>query len=467
MAIALRPRDARTVVRVRVKKRTKSQRELTEWRAPEGTTMATTGMMSAGYGSAKSTGVVMRFALVVMMRPPWDPESGEQQPLALAIAPTYPVLRNNLVPMLQTWIPREVIRHATVGPPAEWTLANGVKILFISGEATVDAVTAFAALVDEAGYPLFLQPAKWAKITSRLRAPGYRELTASGIAVDDPALRERFYDEAPDRKMLYPGILENPGLDEAARNTILAATPYHMREAVLHGGIVPSLDTYYRIDRTVHEWDATIDKQLPAYVGLDPGKSSAAGVYFLLDGVLIQVDEVITWGDHSEKLLLEVKARGYAVQTVAVDTQASLDTLAAIRRVFPAARIWQHPKRSKEWLVREGIERVQWALGDAHGRVRLKFHSDLWDQDNPRNFVNSLARYRRHPETGKPVRDDTIDHQCDVTRYVVQTLLTPSLPGREKDPDPDPPDKPPEPQDDNDGWLSQKIAALKRRRPRV
>lgn len=113
---------------------------------------------------------------------------------------------------------------------------------------------------------------------------------------------------------------------------------------------------------------------------------------------------------------------------VAIDTQATIDSLNAIRRAFPKLRIVQQPKRSKMWLVEPGVQRVNWALCDSFGNRRLKVHETLIEHGHKRGVVALMNRYRR--KNGKIVRPND-EHAIDALRYLVVAALNPERPDRD------------------------------------
>lgn len=402
---------------------TASQRELVRWQAPPEVQAATTGALSLAFGTGKTTAAALRFARVCMSRPRWSPDRERQRPLALVLAPTYTLIRMNLRPLLEWAFPREVVVRKTAGPPAVWTLANGVEVWFMSGDAIVDSGTAFAMLIDEVSYPCFLDQLNWSKLVGRLRAPGYTELVVSGIASSNPIIRERFdAPEDPGTKVLLPGLDDAP-IEEAKKARILASLPLESREAALRGGWGPDRTQVYVLDREHHRTDAPVDKSRGCYVALDPGRSSAAIVCQLIDGVLVVVDELVGYDESSRSVCMELKQRGWVPEQVALDTQAHVDSAEAVQSIFPTAWIRQAKKRSAEWEVEKGHEHVRTCLRDATGRTRLKFHGTLWDEGHPtRGVVRSMLEYR-YKSPGRAVRDDRVDHQCDVVRYAAIAWL--------------------------------------------
>lgn len=413
---------------------TPPQRDLLTWNAPPGTRQALTGALSVSYGTAKSTAAMLRFARVCMEHPPWNVGSHRRQPLALALAPTYPLLKINVLDLAEYVFPRQVVLRKMRSPPQEWTLINGVKIVFMSGDGQVDSGNAFCILVDEVSYPQFLDPSKWRKIVGRLRYPSYRELIVTGISSSNPLIQERFYrPDDPAAHILTPGLEESP-IDDEAKANILSTVPYEYQEAALRGGWAPDRESIYTMTRELHSVGGPLDKSRPALVSMDPGKSAAAAVFQQYDGgVLVCVDEAIAYDTNTEGLCQMIADRGWAVQQVAIDPNANMDCIPLIRRVFPSATVVAEKKRTADWLVESGIEKVRTALRDANGKVRLKFHETLWDGGHPRRgIVRSMLEYRYGPG-GKPVRDDRVDHQVDVVRYgVLRWVQEPELTHRRR-----------------------------------
>jgi hypothetical protein len=413
-----------------------SQRELLFWNPPEGTKRAITGSLSISFGTGKTTAAALRFVRTVLEHPPWDPSDRlRQQPCALAIAPTYPLLRFKVLPLLEWAFPPGTILRTIKTPPQVWYTINGVKVWLMSAEGLVDSGDVFCIFADEISYPQFLDSLTYRKIMGRLRYPcKYREMIVSGIASSNPIVKERYdHPDDPTFKIVLPGLKEAP-IDEQARADILSTVAFENRDAALEGGSwAPEKELIYSLDPTYNRVDNPVDKSYPSFVAIDPGTSSSAIVVQNHDGCLVVVDEWVGDDQTTDALCLSIKAMGYNIQGVAVDTQAHIDAVKYIRSVWPSATVFQAKKKTVDWYVESGIEKVKIALRDATGGVKLKFHGKLWDNpcDPRRGVIKSLSTYRR-ASNGKPSRDNVVDHQCDVVRYAVVHFLPENTPVQKK-----------------------------------
>jgi hypothetical protein len=205
---------------------------------------------------------------------------------------------------------------------------------------------------------------------------------------------------------------------------MLSDVPVEYREAVEHGGWIPIRERIYQLDPERHRYDGPVDRGQPCDVGYDPGDQACAVVGQQIGDKYVVVDEIITGGANTEELLTRVRQRGWTnIRTVVIDPQASMDTDTVVYQSAPGAHAHREPKRSTGWYVHEGIERVQWALQAADGRTRLQFAGRLWDHGHPdRGVVKSMISYR-YTGTGRPVKDNSKDHQCDAVRMLVVAMV--------------------------------------------
>lgn len=418
------------------------QRELLTWEMPDSADIAVTGALSPSPGTGKSWGAALRFAVQAMRSPVWDRRG--TQPLALVVAPTGALLSANSIPILESLIPADAIVSRRKSPTETWTLFNGLKILFLSGKGLIDSVTARLLWVDEVSDPIFLEGYRWERLVGRLRGKGVRkELIVSGIAVDDPRIRERFdRPDDPCYKIVLPGLLSNSYLTADDIALRLRTASSEDREVYLHGGWRSRPDLVYGS----FDWDGgnivrgPIDYGRPVVLGLDVGDQASLIIgqktqIRLLDGSVGEgldiVGEVHLNNADSEASLIHLRDESSWTigpeSVVAIDTQATRDSVNAIRRAFPSLRIIQQPKRSKLWLVEPGVQRVNWAIEDSFGNRRLRVHEDLVRSAPKRGVVSLLRKYRR--KDGRIVRPND-EHSIDALRYLVCATLEPEVPTR-------------------------------------
>lgn len=400
-------------VQQKIPRLSKPQRDLLKWTKKD--SLGVCGLLSAAWGSGKTYGAAIKFVYEVLKIPKWEPESGKRQPLAIVLTPTFPNLMSNTLPMLTSLFPPGTIVKRRVSPVRYWETRNGVRIIFSSGDGYVDSVTADIIWVDEVTQPCFLDEYKWSIILARFRGTGL--LIVSGIASNIPVVRQRF--DLPDG-IFMPGLKDNPSLNEEAIQNALKFIPSHNRDAAYHGGWLPTQDNIYNLDPDLHTYSGPVNRSLPCHIGIDPGDQACALVLQKLNGMWVIVDEFHLNSVDAEGLCNTILLAGWNPITCSIDAQASIDTIQAIRRVMPNIHILQKPKRSAQWYVEHGIERVQWALQDANGTVRLQIHQNLWTHPKhpDRNLVHSMGNYRRGANY-KPVRNNRTDHVLDALRYLV------------------------------------------------
>jgi len=401
-----------------------SQADLYMWEPPPGYDFAMCGLLSAGTGSGKTTGAAHKTAQECMMVPPWDPASGEEQPICAVIASTGKALDSSVVPRLRAAFPPGAIKQKRKSPEWFWVLHNGVKVIFRTLDGDVDSFTADIVWLDECTHPQALREGTWRTIRERLRGPGRKRLIVSGIAHNYSVVRERFdHPDDPQVGIFMPGVRETKTEEEI--NWILRGIPSANKDAVLNGGFLPQSERIYLLSDS-NFFDGKVDRSAPCHIGLDPGDKACALVGQMHGNVLRIVDEYHGVMKDPRDIIAQLQLDGWTnIQTAAVDAQRALSDERMLREALPNVHIIRQRRGSEAWHVEEGITRVQWALSDGHGDPHLEIASYLRDspRDSERGLVRAITSYRRAPN-GRPYRDNVTDHVLDCLRYLVVAHLS-------------------------------------------
>ena len=226
------------VLRYRVPRFLPWQREFVRWRPPEGTRYAVAACLTAAWGTGKTFVGGARAARVLM-------EYGAPGTVAICTAPTGKTLDTTMPQALERYLPAAFIRRRTKPHnTVEWILQNGCRVVFWSMKGYIDSVdNCILTWCDEAHDRLFLDPVRWDRLVGRARGSAlYRELIATGIAINDDTMHARF--DKPDDPTVHTVL---PGLEHswAGQNDpgfigrSVADKPKELRDVLIKGGWVP------------------------------------------------------------------------------------------------------------------------------------------------------------------------------------------------------------------------------------
>lgn len=409
-----------------------------DWQPPPEVSHTVESLLG-GWGSGKTEGAARRF-LRLCAENGWREEYGQAQPIALVAAPTLRILRQATMDTLEKVIPRAAILRKRGAPHYEWILVNGVKILFTSGESQMEGVSAFLVWIDEVQHEAFSShPTKFLNYMARIRdaKAQRRAMIVSGIP-ESGWVREHF--DKPDDPAFNTILCATEDNHHIPRETLeryLAQCPSGYQEALLKGQwMAPPEAIYSQYDARLHLTDDRGTPDAATHIGIDVGNAGAVifaqeelvpmrGITGKMEGQtkgLIVVDELLASNLSVDEMCYRIKTekpwRIVAGRSVIhTDPNTDRDELAAMRRHFPGVTIIRRERGDETYSVDTGIRRVQTALRDALGNVRLRFWRGLLGTQY--GALDGLQRYRRNPNTGQPVKDNLRDHMLDALRMVV------------------------------------------------
>jgi len=426
------------------------QRRLVNWVPPASCNFAVTGALSATFGTGKTTAAAARAIAFIFRNANWNPGYGATNPLFVCVGPTSMTVKQNLVPIFEQLLPSELILERRSSPHDVWLLANGCKLLFLSGAGLVDSFSCSGMMVDEVhDHRAFLHDVKWRPLVGRIRdrkAGAWRELIVSGIAQPDERLKERF--DRPDDPNVHIellGLHDNPAADEAYRNLILDAYPSGYESVALDGGWAPtetgsaftdvlSFGPGGNITRDHYAEDAKV------ICTLDPGKQSA--LLFVKEievdefshgeptgnkvpGLCV-IDELILDAVDSRQAVQLALETPYTIAKLCVDTAMIHDTRRMLRDVWTGP-IDTLPKGSLQWRRSTKLNRLRWALCDTHGTRRLLIHERLMSNGDKRGLVNVLRRSKTNTAGTDVVKDD-LEHAREALAQLIVSHWKPERP---------------------------------------
>ena len=131
-------------------------------------------------------------------------------------------------------------------------------------------------------------------------------------------------------------------------------------------------------------------------------------------GMALQVvDELLPSQLSVREAMMQARSRGWnidpAKSLIFVDPTSRRDELIAIRQELGEVAIIKKRRGDRAERIEYGLSCTNAAFRNAKGETRLYIYKDL-GRGNPRAHLNVLSRYHRNPRTGRPVRDDTVDH---------------------------------------------------------
>lgn len=414
-------------------------------RGPGEVQVTTIEALLGGYGAGKSEGVARKFFRRCAAAA-WSEGYGENQPSAVAIAPSSRILHRVTIPKLDNLIPRDLILSRRKSPYPMITLVNGCQIHFVSAEADFEGEGLHAIWCDEIQHPAYTS-AKFTNYLARLRDPHQPVLSmlVSGLPVAG-RVRETFdlsqlpAEERRNRITILAGTRDNPHIPQSTIDAIMATVPSGQQSNLIGGDwMMPEGAVFSMFSNDLHLVDDRGDKSRPTSLGIDIGQHGAVvfGQEIMVPerdgkqglGALI-CDEILTEGLDVEAACVQAKARGWNVlpskSEIYVDPTIRGVELATIRRHFPGVHVVVRDREDPFYYVEEGVRHFQAQLRNAWLEVHLKISRHL----NAKNgLVDSIVSARRHEASGALVKDDAKDHVLDAARYLIVGMLRPKRPG--------------------------------------
>lgn len=397
-----------------------------------------------GWRSGKTRGCAIKL-LANAIANPWREEYGRDHPFSIVIGLTWKVLVDSAHREIMAIVPPGLIAREQRGASWELTLINGHVIKFRTARGAVEGASACGVWLDEA----HLLPDEKAFLNYQMRA--------------SDALGRRFVvlvSGLPESGWLQDTFDRPEHASDASRLTLFAATaanrynPPHVidqfRASVsrktaikyLEGQWMPRENAiYYEWDPRLHLVDQPGDRKKPVHLGVDIGDKGAVLFFQEVertvkvrrkDGVVTEkqlglhvVDEILPEGRSTRGAMEDARARGWIIDgdrsSIYIDPTSRSDEIAAIRDVFGDRISIVRKKRGDDSeAVEYGHDAVNAALRDVDGNVRLTVYSGLPREQ--RSLLSVITRYHRNA-TGRPHRDNTVDHVLDAFRYPVASLL--------------------------------------------
>lgn len=430
------------------------QLDFFKWAAPNDN-LSIQALLGA-WGMGKTKGVARKFVWECARNRKTE-AYGEDQPKAAVCAPTNKVLHEATLPKLYEALPKELIAKKRVAPPYI-ELVNGLKILLVSAEATMEGIDLAVFWIDEISHPVFASnPNLYLNYLARLRdkKAKRRTMMVSGLPLAG-WVRENFDFPPgdPNRVCIRGGMDDNTDVITGksfipgdVKEQLMEACPSGQEGMIVHGewGLPPGA-TFPMFDSNLHLTEQRGDPNRPVQIGIDIGNHGAIVVGQMVpmerkgitgqarteEGLLI-VDQLLTEYESLEAALYRLKveadwnvARGRSV--ICVDPTIRRDEEAAIAKHFPGVDVRKRHRGDDFYNIDNGLRHIQSSLKDALGNVRIKINEGL--TRTKYGVVESLQMARGNPKTGlMMIKDDSRDHVICALRYLACEVLQPRREG--------------------------------------
>lgn len=405
-----------------------------------------------GWGSGKTGALVRKFAQLCVEHE-WDSTKYKPtaNPTSALIAPTYKILKHATLAALEE-VAGDLIIKRRGHPDNSLLWANGHKTLLVSGEAELEGLSLTHVGIDEVQHPSF-SSRQYLNYLARCRDARVRRLALVAAGLPESTWVRDVFDkpESDHQLTLLAATRDNPYITPARLQTFLEQCPSGEEKRLIEGRWMAPIGAIYpQYDPTLHIVDAFPDSgvritrealaNIPVHLTMDVGNQACLLVWIELDvpirGItghivgkktaLLCVGQLLPERASVEEIALRFKTEtnfhlrpGYS--RIVVDPKTDRDERHALKRHFEGCRVVQFERSDDEYYVDTGIRWTQAALNDSFKNVRLFFWRAL--EGPERGILNSVSRYRRNPDTGRPVKDNTHDHQVDALRYAVCEFL--------------------------------------------
>lgn len=386
--------------------------------------------VGGGYGSGKSISAAFAVFLLSLANP-WTEAYGETNPTIVVSAPTARIMRDTTLPSLLKVIPHECIRrHRRADNEIE--LTNGCVIKMRSGHSKFEGLTICGIWIDECS---LYDEQFFHNAVARVRdGNAQREaIIVSGIPFEGTWVEEQFREARPGQRAFMLSAYCNPFLPLRSIDELKSRISRDDADTLIFGRWMKKRDLIFpEFSPLKHLRQTNKNAAQPVFCGVDPGRNHSVALIAQLHDVdligggkskgLTILDEIVFENASVEKLMHEVKAKGWTPAKVFIDPTTRIDEENAIRRVFPGMPIVRQPHRSIHGSEDYGIDCVRTCLEDAAGNVRVAIHERL--RDHAVGLVHCLRSYRWNPRTERPAwADDQGDHSIDALRYLCVGLI--------------------------------------------
>ncbi len=384
-----------------------------------------------GWGSAKTYGVGMAFALAALQFG-WHPGYGRKHPQAIVVSPNLRMARKNQLDLIDSLLPQGLVKQRWSMPEPRLLLANGLEITAISADANYEGESLVACWIDEIQHEIYASnPERYTNFIARLRDPltkqKHTRMFVSGLPTSG-WVRDTFENTKNDPTM-------NTRLWSSQQNTQLSAGIFEQIKKATPGGETTFLDAKWQaipgalfpqFNDSRNILFEEINPRAPVSVGIDIGNHAAIVIgQRRPGGGLHIVDEVLGEGLSMEEMVYRLKQKGLLIQPgkseIYVDPTLRRDEINAIRKHFSGVHLLQRERSDEYHDVWAGIRVVQSALRSAAGTTTLTFAASL--KANKRGVIEAMQRLRVNPRTGSIVVDDQRDHAADALRYLCCGIL--------------------------------------------
>ena len=378
-----------------------------------------------GYASGKTAGCAMALAAHACATPHTE-AYGSAQPESIVLGMTDSVLRESSFKALDEVVPAELIAGRHDAPQRrDRTLINGHVIRGKTWKGALEGNTATAFWMDE-GHQFEASP--FTNYVARLRDPKSpnRLFLISGIPEWGSWVQELFADGTyPESRLWQISTYSNTYLLPADIARIEASCDTHSALTYLRGQFAAPKDAiYWMYDVARHIVPSTGDPASPCHLGIDVGDQGAVIWGQRTDSGMLICDEYMPQQQDIADVCETIRARKWRVNNgskIFLDPAVEKSVKRTIVKAFPSATVVQLTKGQVGHRVDYGIRSVRAALENVRHEVRLTFAAGLPRTD--RSILTAIPKYRRNPVTGKPVKDNKIDHGLDALRYLVQGTL--------------------------------------------
>lgn len=401
--------------------------------------------MLGGLGSGKTTAAGMRNVLHAC-RNGWHEGYGDDDPRMCIMRPTARGLHDDLIPRYRRLLPRELVVKEYKMPFPRWVLANGLHLLFMSGDSDAWSGMDFCGLhLDEVDMPPFDDPNRFTDLMMRLRDGNALEMlmlvsgkAALGFVHDTFNLDGLTEAERFNRATFLLGTNDNVFLPPESRKQALSQTPSHYQAALVGGGWLPTAGSLFPMfveaDHIVANTAA--DAHAACHVGIDAGVSSSAVIaqetlVKLRDGTTAKgalvVHDLVKYGSSLADLCRAVRDSPFGDRLVAgkskvlADPTIRQEELDAIRSVFPGFHVVCRARGDDLYAKEAGFRTVQAGLRDANDDVRVRFCAGI-KATGKGGVYDGLLKAKVNERTGA-LNTTYKYHSIDALKYVLTFLL--------------------------------------------
>lgn len=428
------------------------QTEILHWRPTAPANGPAVGVLAVlgGLGSGKTYAAIMRMVLHACLNG-WHPGYGEDDPRMCIMRPTARGLHDDLIPRYRRLLPRELIVKEYKMPFPRWVLANGVHLLFMSGDSDAWSGMDFCGMhLDECDMPPFDDANRFTDMMMRLRDANATEMLmlCSGKAalgfVHDTFNLEGLSPEARfNRATFLLGTNDNVFLPPESRKQALSQTPSHYQAALVGGGWLPTAGSLFPMFVEAKHMvpDARADAHAPCHVGIDAGVSSSAVVaqetlVTLRDGSTARgalvVADLVRYGSSLHDLCMAVRTGPFGDRLVPTKSKVLCDPtirdeeLHAIQAAFPGFHVICRTRGDDLYKNEAGFRTVQAGLEDANQDVRVQFCTGI-KATGKGGVYDGLLKAKINERTGS-ISTTYKYHSIDALKYVLTYLLGPEPP---------------------------------------